>query len=218
MSTPESLSAVPPPALLAFQQFDMEDFVVRSFGDDRHAELASALDSLPAPSACGPWIAGGLIRRFVAGDKDFATASDYDFFFRDQKQFDDFEAHAKGAGWEEVRRNDFNTSFKTPGGKKVQAIRASFYTDAPSVIDSFDFTICMFAYDGERLFCGPFSLWDLSRKRMAIHKLTYAVASMRRLLKYARQGFTVCAGCMTDFLNRVAENADIINSETEYLD
>lgn len=60
--------------------------------------------------------------------------------------------------------------------------------------------------------------WDLGRKRLAAHKLSYATASMRRLIKYTRQGFTACAGCMADMLEQVVASPEIIRRETEYVD
>ena len=65
-----------------------------------------------------------------------------------------------------------------------------------AVQDRFDYTICQFAVDTNgMLWCGDHSLWDLARKRLAVHRITFPVSSLRRLLKYTSKGFYACSGC-----------------------
>jgi hypothetical protein len=95
--------------------------------------------------------------------------------------------------------------------RDVQCIRFAFYPNAQAVIDSFDYTICQLAFDGKTVTLGDFTLWDLGRRRLAIHKITYPVATMRRMLKYTTQGFTACAGCMATILTETARNPAILD-------
>jgi hypothetical protein len=48
----------------------------------------------------------------------------------------------------------------------VQAIRFRFYENAEQVIDSFDYTITMFALDDGILVTTPFALWDLAARSL----------------------------------------------------
>jgi len=84
--------------------------------------------------------------------------------------------------------------------RRIQLIRAIYPTDADDLLDKFDFTICQLAYDGETVTVGKFTLWDIARKRLAVHKITHHVSSLRRLLKYTSQGYYACTGCLTDIL------------------
>lgn len=52
------------------------------------------------------------------------------------------------------------------------------------------------------------SLWELSRNKLALHKLTYGVAPMRKLIKYTNQGFTACAGTMQSILEATVKRPD----------
>jgi hypothetical protein len=62
-------------------------------------------------------------------------------------------------------------------------------------------------------------LWDLGRKRLAIHKVTYPVATMRRMIKYTRQGFNACAGCMATLLRETATSPEAMASlDIAYVD
>jgi hypothetical protein len=86
------------------------------------------------------------------------------------------------------------------------------------VIDSFDFTICQFAFDGASIYMGDWSLYDLARKRLVPHRVTYGVSTIRRIIKYCNQGYTVCSGGLAQILGEVAKNPAIINAETQYID
>lgn len=194
-------------------------------------EFAKALKRLPAVSPSGPWVAGGSVRRLISR---LEQDSDYDFFFRDQAQLDTFAEDMKKRGAIVDNDNDFNITFTLPKQKaqpvdedkfegggpelKVQAIRIAFFESLDAVIDSFDFSICQCGYDGNDMVFGQWALWDIANKRLVPGRLTYAASSMRRMIKYARQGFTICGGGLSNMLEQIVENPAIINSEVVYID
>lgn len=197
-----------------------------------NTQLAKMMDRLPPiGNAYGVWLAGGSVRRTLSGDK---LDSDYDFFFKDEDSMNNFIKELEEYGAKKLKENDKNKMFIMPSDieeneveyfdniyqpeLKIQCINFQFFSDMEAVLNSFDFTICMFGYDGTNFFTGDYSLWDLAKKRLVVNKVTYAVSSMRRLLKYTKQGFTACGGCLTQILNEVVENPEIINSETQYID
>ncbi|MFP3367631.1 hypothetical protein R0J93_28775, partial [Pseudoalteromonas sp. SIMBA_148] len=60
---------------------------------------------------------------------------------------------------------------------------------------------------------------DLGRRKLAIHKITYPVATMRRMLKYTTQGFTACAGCMQQIIKDTATSPEAMSQlDIEYVD
>lgn len=193
--------------------FNLIDFLARSTDasfDD--TTLAAILRALPALSKDGPWIAGGALRRTLLGKE---PESDFDFFFRDADQLAAFTSALEGMGLVKVRETAHHVHYRGKLGESgvdrdIQRIRFAFYQNSEAVIDSFDYTICQLAYDGETLTLGEFTLWDLGRRRLAIHKITYPVATMRRMLKYTSQGFTACAGCMATILTETASKPEIL--------
>ncbi len=199
---------------------DLRDFLARS--TDKAFEdttLAKVLSALPPLSISGPWLAGGALRRTLLQQE---PDSDFDFFFRDADQLSAFTAALDAAGLEKVRETEHHVHYRGRVGDSalpidVQCIRFAFYVDAQAVIDSFDFTICQFAFDGKDLTAGLYALWDLGRKRLATHRITFPVSSMRRVLKYARQGFKACDGCLATLLRATAENP-ALNMEVAYVD
>lgn len=191
----------------------ISEFLARS-SDDKFDDLAlvKVLAGLPPLGIAGPWLAGGALRRTILGDD---PDSDFDFFFKNAEQLAEFGADLERRGFYKVRESEHHIEYRgNIGGtgmpRDIQCIRFAFYANASEVVDSFDFTICQFAFDGTKLTCGEFSLWDLGRKRLAVHKLTYPVSSMRRMLKYARQGFRACNGAIATILRETANNPQLL--------
>ena len=197
-----------------------------SFGD---TFLAKCLSRLPDVKPDGPWIAGGAVRKTMIGEH---LDTDFDFFFGNQTQKDLFVDELVEKGASKFSGNETNEVYILPcevpdemegeGVKlpemKIQVITLRYYSSLEDVIGSFDFTICQFGWDGDSICVGDFSLWDVARKRLVPLQITYAASSIRRLIKYARQGYTVCGGALGEILNQVVENPEIIQQDTQYID
>ena len=161
--------------------FNFEEFCLRSGCEpDRVMEIKKKL------SVEGSWLGGGAIRRTLIKQ---VLDSDFDFFFTNVDTKDSFVEKAKGLGFVVTRETKHHTQLEgTLGDSKlpiiVQAIHFRYYDKPEDVIDSFDYTITQFVLSGDDLITTAESLWDLGRKRLAVHKITYPVATMRRMLKY----------------------------------
>lgn len=203
-------------------KFILEDFLARST-DRQFSEttLAGVLKCLPSLYQGGPWLAGGSLRRTLQG---LEPESDFDFFFRNADQLASFVTALEKLGLEKIRETQHHVHYRGRLGdsgivRDVQCIRFAFYESAQAVIDSFDYTICMLAFDGVGITMGDHTLWDLGRKRLAINKVTYPIATMRRMLKYTSQGFTACKGCLAAILKATVENPALQDQlSIEYVD
>lgn len=203
------------------------------YGHDEYeeTEFARALKRLPAISAEGPWVAGGSVRRLVSR---LPQDSDFDFFFKDQAQFDAFCEDMKSRGARQSHENDFNITFTLPAVAakpvdqdefepagpelKVQAIRIAFHETLAAVLDSFDFSLCQCGFDGTNLMFGQWALWDIANKRLVPGEIRYGTSTIRRIIKYTRQGFTICGGGIASILEQVVDRPEIIQREVEYVD
>ena len=189
---------------------NLREFHARSSDEDFiETELGKAVALLPRCSVDGPWLAGGSLRRMLLGQR---LESDLDFFFRNETQLASFRETVEDMGLEKKRETEHHVHYRGMVGdtqRDVQCIRFAYSSSADAVVDRFDFTICQFAYDGERLTVGEHALWDLGRKRLAVHKITYPVSSMRRLLKYGAQGFVACNGAIAAILRQTAERPEL---------
>lgn len=200
-----------------FMRFNLIEFLERGAATSR-SNLMEILDELPQSGEFGPWLAGGALRRtFIGQDLD----SDFDFFFASEAQRDTFIAELIELGAKQVSKNEHQQTYIVDAAgaeRKVQCVCIRYYAKPEDVIDSFDFTITQFAYDGTDVVCGKYSLWDLGQRRLVLHKLTFGVATMRRMIKYVKQGFTACAGCMQSILEAAAANPSVIQSDIQYID
>lgn len=190
------------------------ELVTRTHGAAKWNTFLEAFTQLPTPSKAGPWLCGGAVRRLV---QDGENVSDWDYFFASPDQAAQFEGWMLQHSGQKVKTTSTNTTWQI-GNRTVQAISVSYYASIEEVLDSFDFTICQFGWDGEVLTVGPYALFDLGRKRLALHKLTYGVSTLRRLMKYSKQGFTVCGGVLGEILQRTIENPETIQSTVVSLD
>ena len=189
--------------------YNLLDFATR-YGLQDHA-LFDILCALPG----NHWIAGGALRAFVE-NKPITT--DIDYFFPSDAAYKEFADYLVD---DKVTETDSVTTFKTVIGGvdyKIQAINLAVYPDIPTCLDSFDFTLCMLGTDGKTLYAGEYTLFDIARKHIVVNKITYAAASVRRLLKYASQGYTACQGCIVQMLDAVADDPAIIQASVAYVD
>lgn len=215
-------------------EYKLEEFAGRV--DAKINDFREVLETLVRPSwENGPWVAGGSVRRLISGSDPLG--SDIDVFFAYEQQKDDFLARVtKDFKVLSSFSNELNTTLTLEmpiatsvdafGDSKLektivvklQAIHVDYYEGPAAIIDSFDYTICQLVTDGKQMLVGPYTLFDIGRKRLALHRLTYAVATMRRMVKYTQQGFYACPGMMTNLLNQVVDNPALINSDYVYLD
>lgn len=210
----------------------LDDFWLRyGRGEYEETAFAKALERLPAVGKNGPWVAGGSVRRLIA---NLPQDSDFDFFFADQSQFDAFVEGMKKRGGKVVNENDFNITFRLPAKEakpvgedefepsgpelKVQAIRLSFFATLKETIEGFDFSICKFGFDGQNLVCGEWSLFDLANKKLVPDRISFGTSTLRRIIKYTKQGYTICGGGLASILQQVVDDPSIIQSDVEYVD
>lgn len=206
---------------------DFEAFFNRYAKDFNESDIMLFVDVMfecPFNIDNGPWLAGGAVRATL---QDQPIKSDYDIFFANEIQLHKCRDELIHIGAKKIKENDHNETYffvpdeTDPSVKlEIQLIKHKYYNNVYELLDSFDYTICQFATDGKELVCGPYALWDLARKRLAIHRITYPVASMRRMIKYANKGFTVCGGMLTDFIRRIQNDSNdmIISEKFEYID
>lgn len=79
--------------------------------------------------------------------------------------------------------------FVHPTRPPVQLIKLVWYDSPEHVIDSFDFTCVQFILDKKSIWFSPYAAWDVSEKRLKLHRVQFPHATFRRLIKYAGRGF-----------------------------
>ena len=208
------------------QKFDFKEFFTDYGLDFGIFDLFIHRTEIELDYNNGPWIAGGAIRRAIM--RKPANESDIDLFFKTEKQMLETQEKLLKCGYVkslETAHSAFFELKEEPAHllgcmfKKINLVFIEFYESPEDVIDTFDYTICQFITDLKTLVCGPYSLFDLANRRLRIHGITYPNASLRRMIKYGRQGFTACDGTIVDFIQIVrGMREEQLNLTFKYID
>lgn len=147
----------------------------------------------------GTWICGGAVRQWFCGNE---RESDIDIFGVSAESLSDFSNKIVQMGAREINNTPMTVSLDL-GGKMVQVIQGRVYPTVESALDSFDFNVCQFAWDGSKVFATAEALIGTLRGHLAVHKIAkeFAVDSLRRAFKYQRKGYVPCAGTLRDLSN-----------------
>jgi hypothetical protein len=198
-----------------FHSIDCTEFVARQGLDiDALSPVAETLGVSPS----GPWLVGGSVRRLVTKKPQ---DSDFDVGLVDMAQLENVTERLTLMSFSQVADTNFHRELRGQvNGKdvRIQLLKITFADNPCAILDEFDFTICQCAYDGSRLFFGEYTLWDLGRRRLAIHRVTFASSTVRRMLKYGAQGFTACSGCIGAVLKAVVADPALIREDVQYVD
>ncbi len=162
-------------------------------------------------------LAGGAVRRMVENNQE---ESDYDLFMFGDTKLEYVEEALRADNYEFIRGTEHHREYvQAISGRKVQLITNWRYKDIADLFSFFDFTICQCAFDGNSLYFGDYSLFDIARKRLVINRIQFFHSSLRRMLKYGNQGYYACAGTLQTFLNAVAAAPkEVLNQEIKYVD
>jgi len=165
---------------------------------------------IPELNLSGCFIAGGCIRDSVDG-KDF---DDIDVFGNTLNLASFIQNNLSGID-PSYNTDELKTYYKD--GVKIQVIDKESTQTIDSCLDSFDYTICQFAYDGENIFCNPESLLHLKEKRLVMHKISFPYDTLRRLQKYINKGYSICNGGLKEIGDAIRKmNQEDYDNQIQY--
>jgi hypothetical protein len=197
-----------------YNRYNFNQFIARHFKVPADIEIGiQEIATLLGINKTGMWIVGGAVRRTIKGE--FEVKSDYDIAFASHSDVAKAEAALTEDGYKLKWHNTMCRTF-VKDKRTVQLLIGTFYKTVEDCLDTFDFTVCQFGYDGEELIYCPLALYDLGRNALVPNKISFAVASLRRMFKYQEQGYRICTGGMTNFLTQ-CKTLDI-TAITEYID
>lgn len=95
-------------------------------------------------------------------------------------------------------------NFKKEGNKKKAQVILCIRGTPAQVINTFDFSICQWAHDGQQIYWGTNTLQDVMRGRVRIVRIHHPMSTMRRMAKYSGRGYFFCNGAMLQIAEGVA--------------
>lgn len=173
---------------------------------EENYNLFSSVLNIYNPHSEYTYLAGGALRRLITGEK---LDSDWDFFFKTKNAADVFTFHLfsqpKLYTIISNERRPMNTTIQfvlnsTNQEFKFQLIDFRYYENVSEVLDSFDFTLCMFGIEKDNLFYADTAMTDIRDKKLVPNKITYPISSTRRILKYAKDGYRLDTDGIKSFL------------------
>lgn len=144
------------------------------------------------------WIAGGALRDYFMAVK---ITTDYDLFFPNEVEYEKAKTFFKTKQAEVKWESDNGMKVKYNG--KTYDLVKKFFESPQNTIDSFDFTVSMFAVDNEKVYYGETTFIDLAKRQLMINKITYPASTMSRAFRYYKKGFTMCQGEMKKMVEAI---------------
>ena len=160
-------------------------------------------------------LAGGSLLRVM----DFNHASDLDLFVTSDANRDLVNESILSAGYRETFRcpvGKLNTWKK--GDEKVQVINETRFDSVPDLIDTFDLVPAVAGTDLTTVWMHDEWLGCFERLELKLHKVTYPVATMGRIIKYAAKGFRVPPKLREDYIKAVLSKDWQADAMRTYID
>lgn len=135
-------------------------------------------------------IAGGAITSVFTS----VPINDYDVYIKSLNDLNVIISKLEEIGYEIVFDTDNAISMKMNKETKIQLIKKLIGKSADEIVNEFDFTVCMGAYDFEtdKFILHDRFLYDLARKELIFNtNAKYPICSMYRTRKYQKRGFTL---------------------------
>ena len=174
--------------------FKLHEFI------NQDSELVRILHHLPKPSENGPWLAGGAIWKAI---ENMPLDCDIDFFFKDKIQYEEYVRKLNSIPYVyhivTEKKNDYNITFgfhiyeRNRYNKTIplQYISFRFCNSLEELLNSFDFTVCQFGFDGQQLLIGDTTLEDLKNRIIRFNSVASCSNTAHHVKKYLDKGFTV---------------------------
>jgi hypothetical protein len=129
------------------------------------------------------WVAGGSVRDYLIG----IEPKDYDIYFPNNIEYKKADRYLEEMGGICVFENENGKKYRL--NENYYDLVKRFNKSPEDTISRFDYTICMFAIDGNNLYGGDTSMEDLENNRLKINYITNADSSLERSYRFAQRGF-----------------------------
>lgn len=144
------------------------------------------------------WIAGGAIRAWFTGSE---KSRDIDVFGTDVASISDLLQKNK------LDRVLDKSPHATTYAHRPFPVQAIWFTkgSVAELLESFDFSLCQFAWDGESIFSTVEAVTSVLRRHLGIARIQpgFEMDSLRRAFKYQAKGFKPCLGTLRDLANSI---------------
>lgn len=135
-------------------------------------------------------LGGGALRTLLTCAHE--EVCDFDLFFTSFQGVFDLREKIKAAGYAEIFACPEEKLFTYKKGKhKIQLICEQEFSSPQELIESFDVSACGFSFHKGEFFFRRSSVRSVFNKKLRVHNVTFPVATIKRLVKYANKGYNI---------------------------
>lgn len=178
------------------------------------SKLPTEIGSIPSDKLKGCFIAGGAVLSVVTK----TAINDYDVYPKNEQAFLDAVTCLDNHGYTLLSVSDRAMTFAVPSfdkvkhkpGREIYQVmhRKGFFPSPESIFESFDFTVCMGAYDcdTQKYHFSDTFFEDVASRSLRFNSGTrFPLASLVRLKKYIAKGFAVSKSDLISLALTIAE-------------
>lgn len=152
----------------------------------------------------GVYVGGGALRTLI--DKTL-TINDIDLFFDSRETMD--KVWSQLMEYENLKTTFICpkrelVSFKGINGEKIQLI-GKYFAQPEVFVENFDINACRLIMSDTHIWIGKNAITDNKKKLITINKVTYPVATIKRVAKYATYGYRLRGIDSEDLVNKIRE-------------
>ncbi len=162
------------------------------------------------------FLAGGSLRTVLKCSVE--EVNDFDLFFKTLAEVQPLRDRLEKDGFEKYYEcpDGFLYSYRK-GKHKIQLICKIEYATPEILLQSFDVSPCLFAWHDKTLYFTREAVRSVFRKRLRVNNVTFPVATLKRLVKYAQKGYSVGMGA-EDFCRQTNNKSFTGDQFRHYID
>lgn len=192
-----------------------------SFSDTElgHALRFIGLPALGRAHECGPWVAGGSVRRGVLGE---SLGKDIDVFFSNEESYQSFLVQLMALDNTPFVRNDTGRVMEVgvePAYHKpivLDLVYGVYFTDVEALLEDFDFTCCQFAVDQDKLYVGDLAMLHAGQRLLRANNWAKLKISYPHMVRYMHDGWCPGKNELDALLADLQETPDILYKGSGY--
>lgn len=184
-----------------------------------HVLRRLSLPALGSAGTCGPWAAGGSIRRAVY---DEPLGKDIDLFFSSEESFQSWRAQLIALDKRVWVRNDTSRVLECTITSKhhkpfvLDLVHGTFFPSVEALLEDFDFTCCQFAVDQDHLYVGDLAMLHAGLRLLRANNWAKLQISYPHMVRYLHDGWRVGKNELDALLESLQKSPDVLRRQSEY--
>lgn len=205
--------------MITYSFVDSKLWGINGFHQTDLGHVLRRLPELGREHTCGPWVAGGAVRRAVIGEP---VGKDIDVFFRSESSYELYREKIFSLDKGVTVRNDTERVLELEITGKPQRpvvldlIHGTYFPDAGALLEDFDFTCCQFAVDQNTLYVGDLAMLHAGQRVLRANNWGKLEISYPHMVRYMHEGWRPGKNELDALLASIEKTPDILRRASKY--